>query len=228
VKLRKFAALSTFLMVSHLVVGNTNASNFDDFTVQVDEFVGDQPVQDYVNTWWQWSESMPKQLSPVRDYTGKHCHVGQKGEVWFLAGGYGSSTINRQCEIPYGKHVFFPIINMLYYPRYEGSTTCDRVKEKAALNNDHLLDIYVELDGVAAWNPASSRMSSSKCFDLLGLIPEKYNAPEVFPSATDGYWVMLKPLSRGQHILRFQAGYGRENSNFGQMMQDIEYEIIVR
>lgn len=225
VGLLKIAVLSTALAATNLF-----ASTMEDAMVQVDQIVDGQPVGEYVNTWWQWTNTMPRELSPVRDYTGKYCHVGQQGDVWFLAGGYGSSTINRQCEIPAGKYIFFPVINMVYFPQhgYEHLYTCEMAKTSAALNNDKLLDIYIELDGMPSWNPASTRMASPQCFDLLGMIPREYGPPEIYPAATDGYWVMLKPLSKGKHTLKFRAIYGREEGAYGRTEQDIEYELIVR
>ena len=224
--LRMFKYLGIVALLGAVPVG-TLAAEFVDYIVQPDEYVDGQPVTEYTASWWQWTYTMPPELSPVRDTTGEYCDVGQRGEVWFLAGGYGSSTIQRECTIPADKHLFFPVINMLYYPNREGGITCDRARKSAALNNDKLLDIVIEINGVKAWNPAASRMSTTACFDLLGMLPDEYNAPYVYPSATDGYWIMLKPLSRGRHSLKFSARYGRENGAFGKMAQDIEYTLIV-
>lgn len=208
---------------------STFAQSLEDSMLQADQIVGDQSVSDYVNSWWQWTYTMPPELSPVRDYLGEHCHVGQDGDVWFLAGGYGSSTINRKCEIPEGKYIFFPVINTVYFPRYQNSSySCEQAKASAARNNDSTLDIFIELDGIQSWNPASTRIQSPECFDLLGKVPREYNPPKIYPSATDGYWVMLKPLSKGTHKLKFQAVYDRENEAYGKMAQDIEYELVVR
>ncbi|ASJ73910.1 hypothetical protein [Granulosicoccus antarcticus] len=221
-------SLKIALLSSALAATNLFAETIDERIVQADKVVDGQTVDEYVNTWWQWTYTMPSELNPVRDYTGKHCHVGQQGDVWFLAGGYGSSTINRQCEIPAGKYIFFPVINMVYFPRYPNSYTCDMAKTSAALNNDKLLDIYIELDGITSWNPASTRMASPDCFDLLGMVPKEYEPPKVYPAATDGYWVMLKPLSKGKHTLKFQAVYDRQGGAYGRMAQDIEYELNIR
>lgn len=204
------------------------ATSIENLMVQVDQIVDGHVVRDYVNIWWQWANSMPPEYSPVRDYTGEHCHEGQKGDVWFLAGGYGTSTINRKCKIPAGKHLFFPVINTVYYPSHQGSLSCDQAKAAAAVNNDNLLDIVIELDGIPSWNPASTRMASQECFDLLGMVPPEFGPPEIYPAATDGYWVMLKPLSKGKHILSFQAMYGKDDATHGEVAQDIVYELTVR
>jgi hypothetical protein len=122
---------------------------------------------------------------------------------------------------------FFPVINMVYWPARDGSLTCEKAKQSAALNNDQLLSIEITLDAIAAWNPANTRISSDNCFDLLGQIPRALNPPKVYPAATDGYWVMLKPLSKGTHTLSFKAQYNRENGAFSKMAQDIEYELLI-
>ncbi len=44
--------------------------------------------------WWQWALSIPTPQNPMLDTTGAHCMVGQRGDVWFLAGTFlgGSAT----------------------------------------------------------------------------------------------------------------------------------------
>lgn len=210
-----------------LFSASVHASSLEEYMVYPSDYVAGKPVSDYVNTWWQWTYTMPPESSPVHDETGEMCDVGQRGAVWFLAGGYGTSKIRRSCRIPEGKYIFFPVINMLYLPRREGAITCDYAKEHAALNNDHLLSIEVSLDSITAWNPANTRIASENCFDLLGLIPREDNPPKIYPAATDGYWVMLRPLPKGTHILKFTAKYNREEGAYSKMAQDIEYELII-
>jgi len=216
-----------FCLLSLVIFANTYASSLEEYMVYPSDYVDGKPVSDYINIWWQWTYTMPKELSPVRDLTGEFCNVEQKGNVWFLAGGYGSSTIKRSCVIPEGKYIFFPVINMVYWPRYEDSLSCKNAKKSAALNNDELLSIEINLDSISAWNPANTRISSSECFDLLGLIPRELDPPKVYPAATDGYWVMLKPLPKGAHTLTFKAQYNSENRAYSKMAQDIEYELTV-
>ncbi|WP_320823584.1 hypothetical protein [Reinekea sp.] len=220
----KYRYLTVFLT---LFTANILAASFEEFMVFPGEEVHSKSLEDYANMWWQWTYTMPKDVSPVRDITGENCHVGQTGNVWFLAGGYGTSKISRECVIPQGKHIFFPVINMVYYPRQKGSLSCEDAKSAAALNNDELLSIEISLDSLVSSNPNHARISSAECFDLLGLVPEEYKAPRVYPSATDGFWIMLKPLSKGEHLLKFDAQYNRDRGGYSKMAQDIEYKLIV-
>src|SRR5437588_12909771 len=60
--------------------------------------------------WWQWEWSTPFAINPVFDTTGIDCGVNQSGPVWFLAGTSGFNA-TRNCIVPAGKMIFFPIIN---------------------------------------------------------------------------------------------------------------------
>lgn len=179
--------------------------------------------------WWQWASSAPAGSNPVRDQDGSHCAVGQDGDVWFLAGGFGSAKIRRTCTVPAGKALFFPIVNMVYWPR-EGNTTypCERAKHQAALNNDTALDLFAEIDGVPVDDPKRFRVATEKCFNLYGRIPVSERPYDAYPAATDGYWLLLAPLPKGRHTLKFGGRYNRESGAYGRMAQDIEYVLDVR
>ena len=59
--------------------------------------------------WWQWVFSLPATASPQFDTA--ECSAGQSGSVWFLAGTFGGAPLVRNCTIPTGKALFFPIFN---------------------------------------------------------------------------------------------------------------------
>ena len=42
--------------------------------------------------WWQWVMAIPSNDSPVYDKTGNRCGIGQRGDVWFLAGSTGGKV----------------------------------------------------------------------------------------------------------------------------------------
>jgi hypothetical protein len=173
--------------------------------------------------------SAPDEENPVSDLTGSHCAIGQRGPVWFLAGGFGSSKVHRVCSIPAGKALFFPVINMAYWPRQGNAAhACPEVKAAAAVNNDTALDLFAEIDGVAVEGVKQYRISSDQCFDVFARIPSRERPSNGYPAATDGYWLLVKPLSKGRHILKFGGRYDRNSSAYGRMLQDIEYELVVQ
>src|SRR5947207_1255244 len=52
--------------------------------------------------WWQWVLSL---------HNFDDCTVNQSGKLWFLAGTTGGPSVTRQCSIPAGNAIMFPIIN---------------------------------------------------------------------------------------------------------------------
>lgn len=178
--------------------------------------------------WWQWAMSFPEENSPVADHTGAKCAFGQSGNIWFLAGGFGSSKIRRTCHLPKGKTLFFPLVNMVYWRAQDAvGFTCERAKMLAALNNDTALDLFAEIDAIPIANLKQYRVASDQCFDVFARAPKSAGLYNAYPSATDGYWLQIRPLSPGRHTLKFGGRYNRTSSDYGRMVQDIEYELLV-
>lgn len=63
--------------------------------------------------WYNWQVQFPLATNPVVEDGAVDCTRGQAGQIWFLAGNFGG-TSNRECTIPKGKALFFPIINTLW------------------------------------------------------------------------------------------------------------------
>jgi hypothetical protein len=62
--------------------------------------------EDLSAEWWQWALSIPASVNPQLDTTGEDAVVGQRGEVWFLAGVFLGGTVVRTCSVPEGVHFF--------------------------------------------------------------------------------------------------------------------------
>ncbi len=89
------------------------------------------------------------------------------------------------------------------------------------------MSVEVELGALISSNPTHARLASTECFGLLGMVPKELKAPKVYPAATDGVWIMLKPLSKGEDILKFNAQYDKDKGAYSKMAQDIEYKLII-
>jgi hypothetical protein len=190
--------------------------------------------------WWQWALGILAEMNPLLDGTGEFCDVDQSGSVWFLAGIFGDTggTNVRECTIPPGKMLFFPVINSVWI------TTClneprtqDEIRPLVAPFIDAATGLAVEVDGVPLQNLEQYRVESPLfCtpLDLYGIetaedleaadicpagesVPVCYtpNPDELFgtydgfgPAMADGYWIMLAPLSVGEHTIQFDARSG--------------------
>lgn len=190
-----------------------------------DEKVDGHSLPDYANLWWQWAGSMPPRLSAVRDETGAHCGEGQTGPVWFLAGGYGSSKISRSCTVPADRHLFFPVINMMQELWPATMEHCPEAMAMVMEQNEVYVFLKVILDGEMLEDPQRFRVTSEQCFDPYALTPVEAGAPQDVIAATDGYWIMLRPLPPGRHSLEFRAFYANPDEDLGEMVQNIRYDL---
>jgi len=185
------------------------------------ERVADISQAGWSKAWWQWAGSFDRADSPVADRTGKNCHLKQSGPVWFLAGTYGTQRTIRTCTIPRNKYVFFPLINYVVMPEAEVKTNCvaccARYAEAAKSITDQPSNLVLDLDGRRIDDLARYRQSTTECFDMGALAEPKYR---VFPSAANGYYVMLRPLSPGKHVLNF-------GGMLPEMSQAVTYTLLV-
>lgn len=212
----------------------TNMPSADNQTVLAPEqpYAGKSQLQ-WAERWWQWASSMRDDQSPLRDVTGRLCAVNQDGDVWFIAGALGGGKVSRRCTIPAGKAVFLPLITTMF----QGDGDCRKAVANAAATSDHLAYASFELDGVASNNLTRYRQASKGCFALHPDIDTSPNATDngngngggsdSIKAATDGYWILLQPLSPGEHLLKFTAAYDKPDENYGQMKQDITYRLTV-
>jgi hypothetical protein len=164
-----------------------------------------QPVHglsqaEWSREWWQWAASFDRRASPVSDRTGALCALKQSGPVWFLAGTYGTQRTIRSCKVPHGKYLFFPLINYVVAPHPDVPISCEEVTRSAAYRMEDASALILDVDGVRTPNLMSYRQATTQCFNLGARIAENVN---MFPSAANGYYVMLKPLSRGKHEINF-------------------------
>ena len=182
------------------------------------------------DAWWQWAFALPRDNNPVVDPTGDLVAVGQSGPVWFLGGVFwlltdppGLSVVERTVTIPTGKALFFPIGNSLWINLPElGDQPWSPEQEEYArgvvagtMNN--ATDLTCEIDGRAVQNleayrcqtpPGGAFMIDIPVNDVWGLGGFGLPEPDTYgPSVQDGIYLMLAPLSAGQHAIHFTASF---------------------
>jgi len=62
--------------------------------------------------WVRWVASCSVLRSPVSDETGQYAARNQPDDVWFLAGSYGDGPLTRSCQLPAGRDLFVPAVNL--------------------------------------------------------------------------------------------------------------------
>ena len=204
------ATLALSVCPAHAMTAGMGAG----LAVPTTEIIEDRTPEMWSARWWMWAASFRGEESPVTDREGTRCSSGQEGETFFLAGAYGSDPVQRTCTVPRGKYLFFPLLTYIVLPD-GGSRDCDQLKSEARsmVRNPTLL--FAQVDGRAIPALESRRAAPAKCFNVNA----RTHGPNV-SSASDGYWLMLRPLPPGRHTLHF-------GGQVTSLSQDITYSLIV-
>jgi hypothetical protein len=173
--------------------------------------------------WWQWAVQAPAADSPILDATGDKCRVGQQGPVWFLASTLGFGDLNiptvRQCEVPGGKAIFFPVINNAYFAFLNDAPdtrTAEFVRTMAesSCDSNSIRNLSVAIDGAPVAKLAKfvttaeqsplfqAQLPTDNIFALDSSVAEKLM---LSPAAHKGFYLYIAPLPAGSHTIKWKA-----------------------
>lgn len=159
--------------------------------------------------WWQWMFSAPVGQNPGLDETGANIGWSQSGPVWFLAPNFGGTSV-RSGVIPAGKSIFLDVLAWESSALEGLGTTLEELQAYSHLVADDMRNITFEIDGVPVTGLDAYRFQSPGLFGLT--LPDNnvfqlmgYDAPAgyYYPAASEGYYLMLAPLSVGEHTLHW-------------------------
>jgi hypothetical protein len=189
-----------------------------------------KPLGEWSGAWVQWAFSIPADQNPVLDTTGEFGAVGQSGPVWFLAGTFGGPA-ERTVTIPAGKALFFPLaeggwVNTPQFGDPEWSPEQEAfARSVIGASIDGVVGLSCQIDGQEVANLEDYRFQTPP--DATYMITQPENSiwlpPGIYgPSVDDGYWLMLAPLSVGQHTIHFTAAQAD-----GSWATDVTYHLTV-
>jgi len=184
--------------------------------------------------WWQWALEVPTSESPVADPTGQFGAANQPhGNVWFLAGNNGGSTV-RTLTIPSGKALFFPIVNIVDWE--DGTLTGGggkifRTQNPVQTAQSLVSMVMATASGMSCTvdgNPVpitSDNLEVSTPFTFNLGDDNIFGVPAgvYYPAVDSGYYVMLQPLSPGPHTIHFAGTIG-----FFGFSLDVTYNLTVQ
>lgn len=220
IKILLISVISLFLLLSIILINNTinifaiAIKNNDDRLFSPNFIPYSSKYESWITKWSQWSYSMPSKSHPAFDYTGKLCSQNQTDPVWFLIGTFGYPII-RECTIPVGTAILFPILNTICtYAEYPNLKTEEQLKECASDIQNHTTDLNVIVDGKELIDIEKYRIQSS-LFNFTLPIDNVLNVDPQFTQAiSDGYWIFLKPLAIGKHEIRFNGNVNSINNTY--------------
>jgi hypothetical protein len=244
------AALALLLIVRWPAVAeNGNLNNPEGV---VPPLVQTQPYGMTYDEWsakyWQWTMAFPSNADPASNTTPSES--AQSGKVWFLAGAHGSATVagsatvTRSLTMPHGKALFFSIIAVIDdntgCPYNNPLLTADQLAAQAAGLFSAVSKTTCTIDGVPVQglddpqntlyrvqSPAFTYTVASHNNLLAAAFGEPCipDGTTVTPAVSDGVFLMVAPLSVGQHTIHSVGVVGPVATPF--FFKDITYNITV-
>ncbi len=159
----------------------------------------------YGLTYSEWSAQWWQDAVQVATLGGcPMASAGPTDQVLFLAGTTGGSE-TRSCTVPSGKAILFPIINAECSTIEGNGTTEEQLLACAKGLIDQVTVVQADVDGVSLQNLTVYRVQSP-LFTFTAVSGNPFGIPAgQSPSVSDGYWIMLTPLSTGTHTLHFHG-----------------------
>ena len=221
-----------FCLAIFLLAGlSTNAAVTPSFTVISPANAQMQTGQTYGEwsvAWWRYILELPLENQPGLDPTGANCNYAQSGAVFFLVSTPGGNAVRNECVVPAGKYLFFALLGNSqvkaitdHYPE---------VSMRASIQgfNNSAKNLQANIDGEdisLSLNPKSTplRTRSPDGFftvtapenNIFGGIPG-----ETYYGVSDGFYLMVAPLSPGAHTITF----GGNTRNFSSY---VTYNLVV-
>jgi hypothetical protein len=154
---------------------------------------------EWSQAYWRWVRSFGPGNDPADDKTGARCAERQQGPVWFLGGGTTSAPLVRECQVPTGRHLFFPVLVTLAEAKDGNPARCPALRTALDQMTRSAADLRVEVDYHAVPHLPVWRQTTD-CFTIQSAEGER-------PAMSDGYWFMLRPLPPGDHVIEFGGRY---------------------
>jgi hypothetical protein len=168
---------------------------------------------DWNAAWIQYGLSIPVSINPTLDTTGAYCNVAQSGgPVFFLSGSFSSDPVTRICTVPRGQALLVPLTvwecSTVEPPPFNGSNP-QELRACAGTWTDGVgIDtLKLRIDGAKVPGLQHFR-AQSPFFDFVMPATDNFlalNGVTSGSSVSDGYFVMVKPLSPGHHTIHFEG-----------------------
>lgn len=209
----KSVVANVLVLGSLLVAGSLPAAAVSS---EIDAFSG-RTYGELSAAWWQWLYSFPASENPQFVQGATDCSVKQSGPIWFLAvSATGTNTFVRSCAIPKQKALFFPVLNASWVNEPTENLT---VAEKRDLLDGVISDLrpgFLADLGLPGSRACKLEVRIDGEISTLRVPTVRVQSPTfvatkpttVDPEAvSDGFWILLPPLSAGQHVLNIKGAY---------------------
>jgi len=189
---------------------------------------------EHVKNFWKWLISLPKNMNPWDDLTGKNCANGQLGmnsSVFYLSGNGGGKTLDRTCKVPAGKGLFIPVSPMEISDKEVPNASVERLHDIAKKDQDSVTSLSLKI-GDKEYSLEDLKKYRIHPGDFQVIFPENaIFGATAGPSkaAADGYYVITEPLKKGNYTIAYKSKLGSPSAEGTEpnFAQDVAYKITV-
>jgi hypothetical protein len=187
----------------------------------------------HIENYWKWALSIPGKDNPINDPTGEKCTTGQlnsNSSLFYLTFNNGGVS-ERTCEVPAGKGLFIPVMQVEFSDKDTPGATIEELKLSAKTDQDSVNSLYLKIgDKEYSFDDLRKYRTDTDAFDVDYADNGIFGIIEGGPTkaVADGYYIMTDPLPKGNHTVHYKSSLscldpGCAEPNFAQ---DIKYNII--
>lgn len=191
----------------------------------------------WLERYWIWTASIPADVHPRFDTTGKHCGNNQNGPVWFLDHLVDKQvTKTMNCEIPEGKAIFVPLLIAECDSGDTEPPTVAMITQCAKEGNDRgNTQLSVDDNPILVINNTSQSeedyslyRTTTDSFNVTWAVPNIFGVPGgTFEGIGDGYFAIIQPLPVGNHKIHYKTNVFNEMNHDYDQSVDITFNIKV-
>jgi hypothetical protein len=209
----------TFVLESNLGYGAIESHTTNDV-------IGNLTYLQWVESWWNWHISLPKFALPSSENATSMsgCLVGKddQNKTIFLVDSFFGGSVQQYCSFKADQSILIPLLTAECDTgdRNVGKTFDEVLKcalsdddfdayLKVTLDDAPLVDTKVSLHNTPQHNHLIE-IQSKDFFEVIAPATSQfeYAVPGTYSGAAHGWFVFLKPLDEGNHVISYSAALG--------------------
>jgi hypothetical protein len=193
------------------------------------------PYDKHIENYWKWALSIPAKDNPINDPTGEKCATGQSNtnsSLFFLTFNNGGVS-ERICEVPAGKGLFIPVMQVELSEKDTPGATIEELKLTAKTDQDSVNSLYLKIgDKEYNFDDLRKYRTDTDGFGVDYADNGIFGIVEGGPTTAvaDGYYIMTDPLQKGNYTVHYRSSLSCLNPGCAEpnFAQDIRYNIIAK
>lgn len=185
------------------------AENQNDPLFMPDSSPYGKPYKYWAQKWWEWNLAFNSSSHPNNNYTDEKCALGQSADspVWFLVQPWPEPNVpfERTCTIPHGKAIITATQAGDCNYGNLATKTDESLIDCATIGNDNTQIDFVTVDNKTYEKYEIGNRVLSDFFNISIKDDNIMEYPNIgtWRAVVDGYYIFLKPLDPGKHVLSY-------------------------